>query len=163
VASLMLAELAARLKAQGKTLQQKLDDLFRQHGRHAERLVSVYMSGAEGMERMKELMKRVREKPPQQLGGLKVAAMRDLLEGPPDKTGLSQAALNARTANVVILDLEAAGNYVAIRPSGTEPKVKMYMFAYAPPGQSQDLEAAKQTLSDRLTALENDFTAFAGV
>ena len=61
--------------------------------------------------------------------------------------------------NLIILDLAEPGNRVAVRPSGTEPKVKFYMFAYAPPEQSSDLPAAKRRLSERLAALERDLRA----
>jgi phosphoglucomutase/phosphomannomutase len=63
----------------------------------------------------------------------------------------------------VILDLAAEGNYVACRPSGTEPKIKFYMFAYTPPEQLANLESAKQMLEVRLTRMEADLRKFAGV
>ena len=68
-----------------------------------------------------------------------------------------------KTADLVILDLAAEGNYVAIRPSGTEPKIKLYMFTYEPPEQLASLERAKEMLGDRLDAMEADMRKFAGV
>jgi phosphoglucomutase/phosphomannomutase len=62
-----------------------------------------------------------------------------------------------------MLGLAAEGNYVAVRPSGTEPKVKFYMFAYAPPAESQDVDAARKMLEERLDAMEADLRKFAGV
>ncbi len=63
VASLLLCELAAKLKAAGQTLHEKLDALFWQHGVHAERTVSVQMPGSEGMARMQEVMAAFRAAP----------------------------------------------------------------------------------------------------
>ena len=77
VAALLLAELAAELKAQGKTLHQKLDDLFCIHGCHLERQVAIKLPGAAGMERMQEIMTGLRAKPPKSLGGLLVTRTRD--------------------------------------------------------------------------------------
>ena len=62
---------------------------------------------------------------------------------------------------MVILDLAAEGNYVAVRPSGTEPKVKFYMFAYEPPEMLPNLEDAKAEMAARLKGFEADLTAFA--
>ena len=77
VASLLLCELAAKLKAAGQTVHEKLDALFWQHGVHAERTVSVQMPGSEGMTRMKEVMAEFRAGPPAEIGGMRVAQVRD--------------------------------------------------------------------------------------
>ena len=74
VASLLTAELAARLKAEGKTLCQRLDELFRQYGCYTEGQLNIQMPGEKGMDDMRALMARVRAAPPETLGGLKVAA-----------------------------------------------------------------------------------------
>ena len=63
--------------------------------------------------------------------------------------------------NMIIMDLDNEGNYVAARPSGTEPKIKLYVFTRVSPEESQDLSAARTTLDDRITALEKDMRAFA--
>ena len=81
VAAMLLAELAARAKAQGQTLHEKLDELFRRFGCHAERQFSVTMRGAAGMDRMQALMAGLRANPPAELGGLQVAQVRDYLTG----------------------------------------------------------------------------------
>ena len=63
----------------------------------------------------------------------------------------------------MILDLAAEGNYVACRPSGTEPKIKFYMFTYTPPEQLANLEQAKRQLDERLARMQTDLQKFAGV
>ncbi len=131
VAAMLLAELAARLKAQGQTPAEKLDELFRRHGYHVERTISVAMPGAEGMDRMGEVMKGFRQSA-QGLAGMKIAAVRDYQAAAAATSTSTQAARKPLTGDVVMLDLAEEGNFVAVRPSGTEPKVKFYMFAYAP-------------------------------
>ena len=163
VASMLLAELAARAKAEGQTLHGKLDTLFRQYGCHSERTVSVKMPGAEGMDRMKAVMARFRSDPPHTLGGLKAVRLRDYLNQTLTPLGGSAERLAGPRGDMVILDLDAEGNYVAVRPSGTEPKIKFYMFAYDPPAACGELEAAKTIQSKRLGAMEKDLQAFGGI
>jgi phosphomannomutase len=163
VASMLLSELAARLKAQGQTLAEKLDELFRKYGCHVERTVSVRMPGAEGMERMKEVMAACRANPPKQMAAIDVAQVRDYLGDAAATLYQYNDAEEPLTGDVVMLDLATAGNYVAVRPSGTEPKVKFYMFAYAPAAESQDVAVAQAMLDTRLDAMEADLRKFAGV
>ena len=162
VAAMLLAELAAGAKSQGLSLHEKLDGLFRQYGCHAEKTVSVMMPGAEGMDRMKAVMARFRQQPPPALAGLKIARRRDYLANTVTPSGGSPQPLAGPTGDLVMLDTEADGNYVAVRPSGTEPKVKFYIFAYDPPGQIADLDATRAGLDARLEAMEHDLRTFAG-
>ncbi|MEX2121606.1 MAG: phospho-sugar mutase [Pirellulales bacterium] len=161
VAALLMAELAARAKAAGQTLHQKLDALYWQHGCHAERTVSKTMPGSKGMARMQLLMTALRHEPPRTLAGLKVRQCRDYQQrlvrtaaGPP-------SPLEGPQADMVVFDLAAEGNYVAVRPSGTEPKVKFYLFAYEPPEMLADLELTKAQLAGRLDHLQRDLFAMA--
>jgi phosphomannomutase len=163
VASLLLCELAAKLKANKQTLHEKLDALFWQHGVHAERTVSVQMPGSEGMLRMMEVMAQFRAAPPTTLVGSPVARVRDYFDQLAWTPGGAKQPLDGPKGDLVILDLELSGNYVAIRPSGTEPKIKLYMFTYEPPEQLANLPDAKQMLEDRLSQMEADMRAFAGV
>ncbi|MBN1591553.1 MAG: phospho-sugar mutase, partial [Pirellulales bacterium] len=163
VASMILAELTARAKAAGLSLHEKLDALFRTYGCHAERTISVKMPGAEGMDRMKAVMAQFRESPPASLAGIEVSQVRDYLNQTLTPTGRDPRPLAGPRGDLVMLDLAAAGNYVAVRPSGTEPKVKFYMFAYDPAEASQDLATTKDNQRKRLAAMQKDLEAFAGV
>jgi phosphoglucomutase/phosphomannomutase len=183
VASMLTAELAARLKTEGQTLCQRLDELFRRYGCFSEGQVNVQMPGEKGMDDMTALMARVRTNPPDCLGGLRVTRVRDYLNdtvrkpggpAPPGAVPASSASgamptlawacepLDGPRGDMVILDLEAEGNYVAVRPSGTEPKVKIYLFAYDPPAAGVDPEVAKAAQAARLQAMATDFRAFSG-
>lgn len=163
VASMILAELTARAKAKGLSLHEKLDALFVKYGCHGERTISVKMPGSEGMDRMKALMAQFRESPPTSLAGIAVARRRDYLSQTVAPIGGRSTPLAGPKGDMVILDLADEGNYVAVRPSGTEPKVKFYMFAYDPPEASRDLEATKDAQHKRLAAMQKDLQAFAGV
>jgi len=162
VASMLLAEIAARAKAEGLSLHEKLDALFRRYGCHAERTVSQTMPGAQGMEQMLRLMARFRQTPPRELGAMPVARVRDYKNNTVlDTTTRSTAPLPGPTGDLVMLDLAAEGNYVAVRPSGTEPQIKLYMFAYQPPADIANLAATKADLLKRLDRMEADLVAYA--
>ena len=158
---MLMAELAACVKAEGKSLHEKLESLWWQHGYHAERTINVFMEGSEGMSRMNALMAAFRQRPPQQLGGLAIAQIRDyqsLTISQPDGT---TEPLDCSVANMVILDLAQDGNYIAVRPSGTEPKVKFYMFAFVPAEQLADLERTAQQMEAQMDMIAADVQSFA--
>jgi phosphoglucomutase/phosphomannomutase len=161
VAAMLLAELAASLKANGQTLHEKLDALFWQYGCHVEKMVSVTLPGAEGMDQMKALMAQLRDDPPQELAGIAVAGVRDYLNQTQRLIGGESQPLECPRGDMVMLDLAAEGAYVAVRPSGTEPKVKFYMFAFEPAEQLANLEDAKRQLAERLDRIAVDLTALA--
>lgn len=163
VASLLLCELAAKLKEAGQTVHEKLDALFWQHGVHAERTVSVQMPGSEGMARMKEVMGEFRAGPPAELGGMRVTQVRDYEKQMMTPVGGQPQPLAGPKGDLVFFDLATEGNYVACRPSGTEPKIKFYNFTYTPPEQLSNLESTKAELEARLDRLEADLRKFAGV
>ena len=160
-AAMLMAELAAQLKADGQTLHEKLDALYWQYGCHAEHTISTAMPGAQGMDRMRQLMTRFRTDPPESLAGLAVTGSRDYTSGKFRLADGSVQPFDGPTGDMIILDLEADGNYAAIRPSGTEPKVKFYMFAYAPPAECADLTATNASLAARIAAIEGDLGALA--
>ncbi len=160
VACLLMAMLAADLKSKNKSLHQRMAELEIEHGCHQESLVNVQMEGSEGMTLMKKLMESFRTSPPKQLGGIAVAQVRDYKTLTILKSDGTTEKLDSLPADMVMLDLVESGNYFAVRPSGTEPKVKFYMFSYCSPAQSRDLPAAKKMLNDRLAALEKDIRAY---
>ena len=136
-AALAVATLAAHLKSKNQTLQDKLDDLAREHGVHATKQVSVRVSDST---RITEVMSTLRAKPPTDIAGLSVQRFVDLEQGtdlPPTDGLLFELEGNAR---------------VIIRPSGTEPKVKAYLQAVV--SVSADLASAQAQASERITALE---------
>ncbi|MFG0265508.1 MAG: phospho-sugar mutase [Rhodopirellula sp. JB055] len=162
VACMLMGELAAKLKAEGKSMHEYMADLYRKHGMHRENLINVFMEGSEGMAAMQSLMKAFRAEPPKSLGGIAVAQVRDYGSATTlNVADGSTSSLEGPSGNLVIMDLEMDGNYVAVRPSGTEPKVKFYVFTRLEAAESQDLDAADVKLSDRMRAIEEDVRDFA--
>jgi phosphoglucomutase/phosphomannomutase len=162
VAAMLVAELAARLKARGQTLHGKLDELFLEYGCHREGQFSVEMPGEQGMEAMKALMAKLRGQPPESLARMKVESVRDYLHGTATPPHGRPEPLVGPNGDMVFFDLQREGNYVAVRPSGTEPKVKFYLFAYDPPAAGCDLPAVKAEQAARLDRMGADLRALAG-
>ncbi len=160
-ACMLMAELAAQVRASGKTLFDRLESLYWQHGYHADRQVNLFMAGSAGMARMQALMQRFRTSPPASLGGIPVSQVRDYKSLRTTSTGGVATKLHAPPADMVILDLAADGHFAAVRPSGTEPKVKFYLFAFEPAEQLHLLDEARREADQRLTAIEADLRAAA--
>jgi len=160
VAAMLVAELAAQVKAAGQTLHQKLDALYWQYGYHAETQISVTLPGSEGMQQMAALMKKFREDPPTQLAGLRVKRVRDYQSLVELQPGGARRPFEGPKGDMVMLDLDAEGTYVAVRPSGTEPKVKYYMFSYEPAEMLANLEDTKAEHAARLAAIGKALTEF---
>lgn len=155
-ALLLLCELAAELKAEGRTLLDLLDDLAREHGLHATDQVSVRVSD---LSLISGAMERLRTSPPTTLGGLSVLGVDDLALGsdalPPTDGLRFRLADDAR---------------VVVRPSGTEPKIKCYLEVVVPveapadnPDQVDAVEAARISAATRLDALGADIRRAAGL
>ena len=157
VACMMLAELAARLKSEGRTLNDYLESLYWQHGYHQESLTTIYMEGSEGMGRMNRLMEYLRTVIPESIGGLRVTQKRDFLTHQRLTADGGVSDLAGPTGNLIFFDLEAAGNYLAVRPSGTEPKIKIYTFTFEPAEMLADLALARVEMTKRIQAIEADF------
>jgi phosphoglucomutase/phosphomannomutase len=163
VAAMLLAELAAQEKAAGQSLHEKLDALYWQYGYHLETQISVALPGSEGMAQMAALMKKFRQDPPRELAGMKVVRVRDYLALTEHAPGGTPKPFDGPHGDMVMLDLATEGTYVAVRPSGTEPKVKFYMFTYEPAEQLHNLETTKTEMAERLAALGRDLTAYSQV
>jgi phosphoglucomutase/phosphomannomutase len=160
VAAMLMAELAATAKARGQTLHQRLEALYWQFGYHLERQVSIALPGSEGMKQTQALMARFRNDPPRELGGLKVLKARDYLSLTSRVPGAAAAPFDGPKGDMVILDLQE-DNYIAVRPSGTEPKVKFYLFGYCPAEQIAILEDTKREVADRMAKVQADLAALA--
>jgi phosphoglucomutase/phosphomannomutase len=161
VSAMLLAELAAQVKASGQTLHQKLDALFWQYGFHAEGQLSLTMPGSQGMKDMHSIMARFRAAPPATLAGLAVTRVRDYLSLTETKPGHAPQPFAGPAGDMVILDLDVQGNYVAVRPSGTEPKIKFYMFTCEPPELIAQLADTRQAMTARLAQMQQGLAEFA--
>jgi phosphomannomutase len=150
-AALLLCELAAQLKAQGRGLTDLLDDIARQHGLHATDQVSVRVAD---LAQIPAAMARLREQPPTELGGLAVLTVDDLDQGSaqlPPTDGLRYHL--------------ADGARVIVRPSGTEPKIKCYLEVVVAieDGADDGVAVARASAATRLETLGRDILAAAGL
>ncbi|TWU41859.1 phospho-sugar mutase [Novipirellula artificiosorum] len=162
VACMLMSELAAELKSKNKSMHQYLNDLYRKHGYHKETLINLMMEGSEGMAAMQRLMTAFRQSPPKALAGISVAQIRDYGSQTLTKVATGQKdSMEGPQGDMIILDLADEGNYVAVRPSGTEPKIKLYVFTRLSPAQSSDLAEAEVALTRRLESIESDMRSFA--
>ena len=126
VAVMMLCEVAAYYKQQGKTLWDAMVDMYEEYGYYKEGLATMTLKGIDGAKEIQTMMTNFRENPPKELGGFKVLAVRDykadvrvdLVSGEKSATGLP-------SSNVLYYELENNA-WCCVRPSGTEPKIKFY-------------------------------------
>ena len=126
VAVMMLCEVAAYYKQQGKTLWDAMVDMYEEYGYYKEGLATMTLKGIDGAKEIQTMMTNFRENPPKELGGFQVLAVRDykadvrvdLVSGEKSATGLP-------SSNVLYYELENNA-WCCVRPSGTEPKIKFY-------------------------------------
>ena len=150
-ASLLIAEVACACAAQGITLYDYVQSIFREYGYFVEKVVSKTLPGKDGLTRMKEIMKDLRENPPKELCGMKVTAVRDYLKGTRTADGKVEPT-GLPKSDVLYFELEK-GNWVCVRPSGTEPKIKLYVNTNASDKAdaeklNADLRVASEALLD---------------
>lgn len=129
VASMLVCEMAAYYKKQGKSLAEVIDGLYEEFGYYLNKTYSFEFSGAAGMQKMSDIMTDVRNNLPEQVAGYKIEKVCDyLLKTETDIKSGSQTAIDLPQSNVISLNL-SDNNAVIIRPSGTEPKIKLYITA----------------------------------
>ena len=159
--ALPLAEYAAQLKGQGKTLQDRLCELYREHGIYLEQLVNAVFPGADGFERMQQVMRDLRAHAPSHIGQHKVTAVQDYqsLERLDTQTD-EKTSIDCVSGNVVVLELDGdVRRRVTVRPSGTEPKLKFYVQWYE--DARDDLDAHLAHLNFQLEGLSRELEGIA--
>ena len=139
VATMALCEAAAFYRSQGKTLWDAMLELYERYGYFAEKVSSVTLKGMEGLQKIGEIMAHLRENPVTEVGGKKVEKVRDYKEGTITdlKTG-EVTPTGLPSSNVLYYDFPG-GEWLCVRPSGTEPKIKLYFGVSA-----SSLEGAEQ-------------------
>jgi phosphoglucomutase/phosphomannomutase len=160
-AAVWLAEFAAELKREGRTLVDALDEIYAACGYCHNYLTEIRLLGAKGMEQIAAIMDHFRNAPVEGFGEFAVAGKIDRWQGEP-QPHLSETDTSAR--NVVVLVLtntpETTRLRVTVRPSGTEPKIKMYFEAVGKPCPPAELGAARQGLVAVRERLERAFMRY---
>ena len=127
----LIIKYASELKLYGKTLKDELEQIYQTVGRHEDTLFSHTLEGLEGKKKINAIMTKFRSNPPQEIQGLKVKAIEDYLTSEVyqlDKDTTSQ--INSPKSNVIRVLFDEG--FIALRPSGTEPKIKLYVSLKCP-------------------------------
>ena len=149
-AVLLLTEVAAHFKSEGKTLYDGLQALYEKYGYFLEKTISVTVQGLEGPAKIKALLDGLRKEVPSNFGGIKVAVAQDFaLNQQVDAEGVV-SEIGLPTSNVLKYILED-GSWIAVRPSGTEPKIKFYMGVKA---------ATQEEAEEKLAKFQKDLDAY---
>jgi phosphomannomutase len=148
-AALVVADMAARARHEGSSLLERLDALEALVGVHSTAQWSLRLPGSDAMKLMSSMMARWRSAPPSQLAGLQVTEVRDFAQGHGDLPA----------SDVVVLMLSGLGR-VVLRPSGTEPKLKVYLEATSGPCSLEDLPEARRAARSRLEELRREVAGY---
>lgn len=163
IASLYLAEAAADLQCEGKTLLDRLDEIYQQHGYFLEGQVSKVCTGSSGKAQIDALMSKFREDPPVELAGVSLAAVRDYSQN--EKRSLPGNEHAEKIAepcgNLLFFDSQPGPTSIkiAVRPSGTEPKIKFYLFVRSAVGLGE-LDAVKQQAKQTYEQLQQELLSW---
>ncbi|MBQ7604117.1 MAG: phospho-sugar mutase [Clostridia bacterium] len=152
VASVIIAEAAAHYRSLGLTLGDALDGMLEKYGYYSEKVINLPFPGSDGKERMTSLMSSLRDKVPESIAGEPLTGFRDYLTGViKDLRSGEETGTGLPTSNVIYLRSENC--VLVVRPSGTEPKIKLYLMAKG---------ANKADAEKRLGALMKDAEAMSG-
>ena len=138
IAAVLITEMALYYKTKGKNLAQALHDLFEKHGYYKEDLLSIEMQGKDGQEKIASMIAALREETPTHVGDVKITIVEDYkLSQRYNRLENSIESINLPTSNVIKFILED-GSWFVVRPSGTEPKIKIYASVVGKTGQDAE-------------------------
>lgn len=149
VASMLICEMASYYKSKGKTLIDILDELYGEYGVYLHSQVNITCEGVTGMQRMAEVMNSMRSNPPKEIAGLPVLAVRDYMSGVRTFSDGTEEPITLPKTKALYYELPDDMNAV-VRPSGTEPKIKIYLTARA--STKQEAEEITKKLGDDMKA-----------
>jgi len=154
VTSMLIAEMAAVARDQGQTLYDRLQDLFRRFGFMAEKTIAITREGKEGLEKIKAAMVALRSRKTEGIPGIQVKAVSDILESERlDLVTGERTPVSLTQSDVLIYELGGI-DWFGVRPSGTEPKIKIYFGVY---GDSQ--ANCDHRLASLISIVESHITA----
>ncbi len=138
-AVLVVAELAAYYRSRGLTLADGIEEIYKEYGYYAEKTISVTLSGVDGAEQIKAIMAKFRNNAPKEWNGTAISVIEDFKEQTSTAADGTVTALTTPPSDVLKYTL-ADGSWIAVRPSGTEPKIKFYIAVV---GESNEDSQAK--------------------
>lgn len=149
VASMLIVEMAAWYKKQGMTLYDAMQKLYKKYGWYSEGVISIVEEGIEGPAKIAAMINKIRTDCPKEIAGLSVDAVRDYSTGIITRRDGSCGETKQPKNNMLYLELENGAGWLAVRPSGTEPKLKLYFGL-----REDDKEAAEAKLAELMRDTE---------
>ncbi len=146
-ASMMILEMTAFYKKAGMTLSDALDKLYETYGVYGERMIDIYMEGLDGIEKRRRVMAALRENPPKAFAGVKVVSVGDYKAGTVRNLESGESAPTGQPASDVLYYTLETGDKIIVRPSGTEPKIKIYILLH---------DISRRALDEKASAYDKD-------
>ncbi|MBL4850220.1 MAG: phospho-sugar mutase [Planctomycetes bacterium] len=159
-AAVILCELVAYLAERGETLLDRLDALARRTGVYLSGQRATVFPGQEGAQTMATIMERIRSAPPSEVAGQAVIAFTDISAGERRPVGGPPEPIRLPKSNVLVFDF-AGGDRIIARPSGTEPKLKLYFDVCEPVAANESVADAQGRAAERMSRLQEAFSALA--
>lgn len=155
-ATLLACEIAAKMKAEGKSFYQKLLELYTEHGFFREELISLVKKGIQGEQEIKQMLVDLRENPWEEIDGEKVVLVEDYHASTARNVlERNESVIDIPKSNVLIYYTEN-GTKIAARPSGTEPKIKFYISVNSQLDDMQNYDTENQKLSDKIARIKDE-------
>ena len=155
-ATLLACEIAAKMKAEGKSFYQKLLELYTEHGLFREELISLVKKGIQGEQEIKQMLVDLRENPWEEIDGEKVVLVEDYHASTARNVlERNESVIDIPKSNVLIYYTEN-GTKIAARPSGTEPKIKFYISVNSQLDDIQNYDTENQKLSDKIARIKDE-------
>lgn len=130
-ATMMIAEMAAYYKTKNMSLYEALQEIYQKYGYYAEKTVSIVMPGKDGMEKMASILENLRANPPASVNGMQISRYTDYQQRTVQENGSVSFFDDLPKSNVLKYNLSDKKTYFIVRPSGTEPKIKIYLGTVA--------------------------------
>ena len=145
--AMMILEMTAYYKKKGMTLSDALAELYKTYGLYAEKTIDIYMEGLDGIENRKKVMQNLRDNVPTSIGGVKVLSAGDYKSGEVRNLESGEISTTGQPSSDVLYYTLKNEDKIIVRPSGTEPKIKIYVLAH---------DEDKANLDSKLSAYEKD-------
>ena len=129
--SMMILEMTAYYKKQNMTLSDALEALYEKYGVYGERVIDIYMEGLDGIEKRRRIMQSLRDNAPESIGGVSVSKVGDYKKGTVITVATGEETTTGQPASDVLYYTLENEDKIIVRPSGTEPKIKIYILAHA--------------------------------
>ncbi len=157
---MLVAEVAAWAKTQGKTLDELLVDIYVKFGYYLEGLKSLTKKGKSGLEEIQAMMEKFRDKTPNSINGVTIALVHDFLKGNTiDKISALRYEIMLPKSNVLQFDL-VDGTKITVRPSGTEPKIKFYVSVHDKLENKNDYQSKTKELQNKIDAIIDELIKY---